>query len=51
MSEQQEGLHISAFRGINVDRLDKGCLILASEREQGFVVRVVDNTNRVEARY
>ena len=51
VSEQQEGLHISAFRGINVDRLDKGCLILASEREQGFVVRVVDNTNRVEARY
>ena len=44
VSEQQEGLHISAFRGINVDRLDKGCLILASEREQGFVVRVVDNT-------
>lgn len=51
VSEQDEGLRIAAFRGINVERLDKGCLILALEREQGFVVRVVDNTNRTEARY
>ena len=44
-------IDISSCQGINVDKLDKGCLVFNTEREEGFAVCVVDNTNRAEARY
>src|SRR5690554_3010181 len=38
--------------GINIKKLDKGCIVFNSEKENGFVVTVVDNTNKgSEARY
>lgn len=38
--------------GINVKKLDKGCIVFNAEKENGFVVTVVDNTNKGgEARY
>lgn len=46
-----DGLHISSCEGISVDKLDKGCIVFDTERERGFAVCVVDNTNRAEARY
>lgn len=39
-------------QGINIKKLDKGCLIFNKEKENGYVVAVVDNTNRMmEAQY
>jgi hypothetical protein len=32
--------------GINVDKLDKGCLIFNVEKENGYKVCAIDNTNR-----
>jgi len=32
--------------GINIHKLDKGCLIFNSEKEEGYKVLVVDQTNR-----
>lgn len=32
--------------GININKLDKGCLIFNSERENGFVCAIIDNINR-----
>jgi hypothetical protein len=38
--------------GININKLDKGCLIFNTGREEGFVVAIVDNLNKgVEAQY
>lgn len=38
--------------GINVKKLDKGCLIFNSDRDEGYVVSIVDNTNKgMEALY
>jgi hypothetical protein len=38
--------------GINIDKMDKGCLILNQKREQGFKVIIVDKSNKsVEAQY
>ena len=38
--------------GFGLNKLDKGCLILNTERERGYVLSVVDNTNRGgEAQY
>lgn len=43
---------IKSQTGIDVNKLDKGCIIFNKEREQGFIVAVTDNTNkRNEAKY
>jgi len=36
---------------INIKKLDKGCIIINKEKEQGYKVAVIDNTNRSEALY
>ena len=47
-----EGFEIESEKGININKLDKGCLIFNTEKENGYVVAVVDNTNKgVEAQY
>ena len=47
-----EGFEIESEQGININKLDKGCLIFNIEKENGYVVSVIDNTNRVtEAQY
>lgn len=49
---QQDGFSIESEAGINIHKLDKGCLIFNSEREKGFLVSVVDNLNKGgEAQY
>jgi len=43
---------IESEKGVNINKLDKGCLIFNKESEDGYVVAVVDNTNKsVEAQY
>jgi len=38
--------------GININKLDKGCLVFNTGREEGYVVAMVDNINKGnEARY
>ncbi|MDR2580120.1 MAG: nucleoid-associated protein [Fibromonadaceae bacterium] len=47
-----DGFEIESEKGININKLDKGCLIFNMEKENGYVVAVVDNTNKgVEAQY
>lgn len=47
-----DGFVMKTDEGINIKKLDKGCLIFDTEQEEGYVVAVVDNTNRtVEAQY
>jgi len=47
-----DGFEIECEEGVNINKLDKGCLIFNIESENGYVVAVVDNTNKgVEARY
>jgi hypothetical protein len=47
-----DGFEIESEKGININKLDKGCLIFNTERENGYVVAVVDNTNKgIEAQY
>lgn len=47
-----ENFGIEVERGININKLDKGCLIFNIEKENGYIVAVVDNTNKgSEAQY
>lgn len=48
----EENYTIESEKGIDIKKLDKGCLILNLEKEKGFVVATVDKTNKGEdARY
>ncbi len=43
---------VAAEDGININKLDKGCLVFRQNKAGGYVVCVVDNTNKQqEARY
>ena len=47
-----DGFEIDSDAGININKLDKGCLIFNTEKEKGYVVAVVDNLNKgAEAQY
>ncbi|MBV5283888.1 MAG: nucleoid-associated protein [Paludibacter sp.] len=47
-----DGYEIESQKGININKLDKGCLIFNREKENGYVVSVIDNTNKgAEAKY
>ena len=46
------GFDIESRQGININKLDKGCLVFNTERENGFILSIVDNTNKgTEAQY
>lgn len=46
------GYEIQSEDGININKLDKGCLIFNSSADDGYIVVAVDNLNRnTDARY
>ncbi len=48
----QENFAIESEQGVDIKKLDKGCLILNLEKENGFVITSVDKINKGEdARY
>lgn len=50
--QTNEGFDIVTESGTNINKLDKGCLIFNTEKEKGYLVAVIDNTNRgTEAKY
>ena len=47
-----DGFDVRTDQGVNIDKLDKGCLIFDTDQDDGYLVAVVDNTNKqVEAQY
>ena len=50
--QTDDGFDIATESGININKLDKGCLIFNTEKEYGYLVAIVDNTNKgSEAKY
>ena len=50
--QTDEGFDIATESGININKLDKGCLIFDTEKGSGYLVAIVDNTNKgAEAKY
>jgi hypothetical protein len=48
----KNGYCLTGVKGININKLDKGCLIFNTDKESGYIVSVVDNTNKgYEAQY
>ncbi|MFR9591804.1 MAG: nucleoid-associated protein [Rikenellaceae bacterium] len=47
-----DNFEIESQQGVNINKLDKGALIFNTDHENGYVVAVVDNTNKgAEAHY
>lgn len=46
VSSSAKKFDMKADKGINIHKLDKGCLIFNLEQENGYIVAVVDNTNK-----
>lgn len=42
-----DNLDIECDNGININKLDKGCLIFNTETEKGYKISVVDNNNKI----
>lgn len=50
--QKGDNLEIESDQGINTNKLDKGCLIFNTEKDEGYLVAVVDNTNKgMDAKY
>lgn len=50
--QEEDHFVVESDFGFGLNKLDKGCLIFNTERERGYVVAVVDNTNKnAEAQY
>jgi len=41
----QANFHINHDKGLNINNLDRGCLVLNTERDNGFVVACFDNSS------
>lgn len=49
---RNEEAEINAEEGINIHKLDKGCIVFNTERDKGYKICMVDNTNKLqEAQY
>jgi hypothetical protein len=52
VSQEEHGFALQYQQeAINIKKLDKGCIILNAEKEEGYKVAVIDHTNRSEAVY
>jgi hypothetical protein len=52
VQQQAEGFTLQyEQQAINIKKLDKGCLVFNTEKEEGYKVAIIDQTNRSEAQY
>lgn len=52
VEQVMDGFAIESKQGININKLDKGCMIYNTDKENGYVLSIVDNTNKAnEAQY
>jgi hypothetical protein len=51
VADGKSQIKISFDNGVNIKKLDKGCIIFNVDTEEGFKVCVVDNSNTTEAQY
>jgi len=46
VEEKGEKLDIEYDTGININKMDKGCIIFNTEKDNGFIASIIDNTNK-----
>ncbi|MEA3443647.1 MAG: nucleoid-associated protein [Bacteroidota bacterium] len=52
LDKNEEGFSINHDSGINIEKLDKGCIILNTGKDQGYKICIIDKSNKaIEAGY
>lgn len=51
LNASTKAFSLEADSGLNIHKLDKGCLILKTEAEEGFKILAVDNVNKSDAQF
>lgn len=52
VNSSKEGFDVDSEKGININKLDKGCLIFNTQQEKGFIICIVDSMNKgIETKY
>lgn len=51
VSPKEERFELETLKGINLNKVDKGCLIFNTGKEQGYLVSIIDGTSRAETSY
>lgn len=52
IGKKANNFEVSSREGININKLDKGCIIFNIEKEKGYKLVIIDNTNKgSEAQY
>jgi len=51
LHNHSKGFTLESDSGLNIHKLDKGCLILNVESENGFKILAIDNTNKADAQF
>lgn len=49
--QHQSNFAVENDQGININKLDKGCIIYNTEKEHGYKLQIIDHTNHQEAQY
>lgn len=47
-AQKRSGIELSLKEGVEINKMDKGCLIINQKQEEGFDVLIFDNQNRGE---
>lgn len=51
LDRDQNTYSIKCEEGINIEKLDKGCLIFNTDKEAGYKICIVDKSNKTEAQF
>lgn len=52
LNKQKKSIDIASDKGIDINKLDKGCIIFDVNKTDGYIISIVDNVNKgVEAQY
>ncbi len=49
--QQDREFSVDQDSGVNIKKLDKGCLIFNTEKDFGYKIAIIDKTNKDEAKY
>jgi hypothetical protein len=51
LDREQQSYSIRCEDGINIEKLDKGCLIFNTDKESGYKICIIDKSNKTEAQF
>lgn len=46
VEEKKRSFDLDFHKGVNINKLDKACIVLNTEKENGYIVKIADKTNK-----